>query len=137
MAFSYTAGSTADRDRVRLEIGDTDSSRALFSDAELDDLLVQESGVLAASARACEILSVRFARDYDFSADGSSFRKSSVAQMYATMAHRLRARARGTTVIMPRRKDGYSDDVNSDEATVTGTNTDFERGRFSTTTGRL
>ena len=37
MAFSYTEGSTADRDRVRLEIGDTDSDRVLFQDAELDD----------------------------------------------------------------------------------------------------
>ena len=39
MAFSYTEGSSADRDRVRLEIGDTDSGRALFQDAELDDFL--------------------------------------------------------------------------------------------------
>ena len=39
MAFSYTAGSTADRDRVRLEIGDVDSDRVLFQDAEIDDLI--------------------------------------------------------------------------------------------------
>ena len=42
MAFTYTAGSTADRDRVRLEIGDTDADRVLFQDAELDDFLAQE-----------------------------------------------------------------------------------------------
>ena len=30
MAFTYTAGSTAERDRVRLEIGDIDSDRAYF-----------------------------------------------------------------------------------------------------------
>ena len=35
MAFSYTAGSTADRDRVRLEIGDTDEERILFQDLSL------------------------------------------------------------------------------------------------------
>jgi hypothetical protein len=43
MAFSYTAGSTADRDRVRLEIGDTDEDRILFQDAELDDFLAKKA----------------------------------------------------------------------------------------------
>ena len=62
MAFSYTAGSTADRDRVRLEIGDTDEERVLFQDSELDDFLSQEGdNVMAASARACEVLAVKFA----------------------------------------------------------------------------
>ena len=74
MAFTYTKGSTANRDRVRLEIGDTDEDRALFEDAELDDLLVQEGSVLLAAAHACEALAVRFARDFDFTADGASFR---------------------------------------------------------------
>ena len=52
MAFSYTAGSTADRDRVRLEICDTDEERVLFQDSELDDFLSQEGdNVMGASSR--------------------------------------------------------------------------------------
>ena len=87
MAFSYTAGSTADRDRVRLEIGDTDSDRALFQDAEIDDFLAQEGdSVLKSSARACETLAVRFARDFTFSADGASFQKGQITQMYMAQA---------------------------------------------------
>ena len=121
MAFSYTQGSTADRDRVRLEIGDTDSSRALFQDAELDDFLTQEGdSVMGSAARACEVLAVRFARDYSFSADGGSFQKNQVTMVYQKLARRLRNRARGTTVIVPRRKDGYSVYTDSDE--VTGLN---------------
>jgi len=121
MAFSYTAGSTADRDRVRLEIGDTDEGRILFQDAELDDFLAQEgNSLLGASARACETLAVRFARDFTFSADGASFQKGSVTQMFMAQAKRLRRQARATTTVMPRRVDGYSVYTDSDE--VTGLN---------------
>ena len=121
MAFSYTAGSTADRDRVRLEIGDTDEDRILFQDAELDDFLAQEgNSLLGASARACETLAVKFARDFTFSADGASFQKGSVTQMFMAQAKRLRRQARATTTVMPRRVDGYSVYTDSDE--VTGLN---------------
>ena len=121
MAFSYTAGSTADRDRVRLEIGDTDEARILFQDAELDDFLAQEgNSLLGASARACETLAVKFARDFTFSADGASFQKGSVTQMFMAQAKRLRRQARATTTVMPRRVDGYSVYTDSDE--VTGLN---------------
>ena len=121
MAFSYTAGSTADRDRVRLEIGDTDEDRSLFQDAELDDFLSQEgNSILGASARACETLAVKFARDFTFSADGASFQKGSVTQMFMAQAKRLRRQARATTTVMPRRVDGYSVYTDSDE--VTGLN---------------
>ena len=121
MAFSYSAGSTAERDRVRLEIGDTDSERILFQDAELDDFLSQEgNNILGASARACETLAVRFARDFSFSADGANFQKANVTKVYAEQAKRLRRQARGTTTVMPRRVDGYSVYTDSDE--VTGLN---------------
>ena len=121
MAFTYTAGSTAERDRVRLEIVDTDEDRALFQDAELDDFLSQEgSSILGAAARACETLAVRFARDFSFSADGASFQKGNITQMFMAQAKRLRRQARGTAVVVPRRVDGYSVYTDSDE--VTGLN---------------
>ena len=121
MAFSYTAGSTDERDRVRLEIADTDEERALFQDAELDDFLTQEgNSIYGASARACETLAVRFARDFTFSADGASFQKGNVTQMFMNQAKRLRRQARATTIVMPRRVDGYSVYTDSDE--VTGLN---------------
>ena len=121
MAFSYTAGSTADRDRIRLEIGDTDEERILFQDAELDDFLSQEgNSILGTAARACETLAVRFARDFTFSADGASFQKGNITQMFMAQAKRLRRQARATTTVMPRRIDGYSVYTDSDE--VTGLN---------------
>ena len=130
MAFSYPAGSTADRDRVRLEIGDTDESRVLFQDAELDDFISQEgNSILGAAARACETLAGKFARDFTFSADGASFQKGNVTQMFMAQAKRLRRQARATTTVMPRRVDGYSVYTDSDE--VTGLNIlDSGTGQF-------
>ena len=135
MAFTYTAGATADRDRLRFELGDTVEARALFDDAELDDLLVQESdSVLGAAAHACEILAARFARDFSFMADGSRFEKGGAAGlsvMYANRAKALRQRAQGSSTEIPTRKDAYSDDISAEEATI-GTTVDWDRGRFET-----
>lgn len=137
MAFTYTPGSTTDLNRVRLALGDTDSARALFTDDELSDFLVQETSINGACAAACEALSVRFARDYTFSADGASFNKDTISQKYAQLAVRFRAKATGTQTVVPQRKDGYSDDIGSDEATIGMLGDDFDRGRFSTSNGRL
>lgn len=115
MAFSYTKGSTATRDRVRLNIGDTDENTALFDDAELDDIIVQETSENASTARCAEILALRFARQYDFSADGSSFDRSQMSERYDKLAKEYRAKSDGVTVTQIIRKDGYSDDIRSDE----------------------
>ena len=139
MAATYTAGSTADRDRLRLIIGDTPTAGgttfaadidALFQDEELDDLLVQEASVNLAGALALEILASRASGAFDFSADGASFKKGSVADRYMKRATQLRARGRGQKTLMPLRKDAYSDDVSGEEA-VTGVGAlDFNRGRW-------
>jgi hypothetical protein len=116
MAFTYTAGSTADRNRLRLLIGDTDATRKLFEDEELDDILTQEGDSINGSAAlACETLAIRFARDFDFTADGATFRKSKVSEQFEKMARKFRSRARGSTVVPARPTDGYSDDIDSDD----------------------
>ena len=93
----------------------------MFQDAELDDFLSQEgNSILGSAARACETLAVRFARDFSFSADGASFQKGNITQMFMAQAKRLRRQARGATVVVPRRVDGYSGYTDSDE--VTGLN---------------
>jgi len=116
MAFTYTEGSIADRDRLRLLIQDTRLGEAQFQDAELDDLLSQESdNVTGAGALALETLANRYARQFSFTADGHSFSKIEVVRELRTQARALRARARGTTVVMPQRVDGYSSTVASDE----------------------
>ncbi len=93
MAFTYSAGTTTDLNRVRLAIWDVVEATAYFTDEELDDFLLQESGISQAAAAACDALVARFSRDgFDFSADGSSFKKSQRVQHYRDLAITLRKR---------------------------------------------
>ncbi len=100
--------------KVRLEVGDTDSTAPLFTDEELQVYIdARGTNVLLASADACDALAVRYARAFDFETDGQKFSRSQMAKMYREMAGALRARGRGITSSEVTRKDGYSDDVDN------------------------
>ena len=140
MAATYTAGSTADRDRLRLLIGDfppaggttfASDEDAKFQDAELDDMVTQEGNVTLAGALAFEILAGRAADEFDFTADGATFRSGQKAANYMSRARQLRARGTTATIVMPQRKDGYSDDIPGDQAGLAGSST-FDRPDLST-----
>lgn len=82
------------RDEFRLLIGDTDSTSPLFNDTEADYLLNRRNGnVLAAAADACDALAVRFARDVDFTVDGTSVSRMRRSESYRALARAYRARA--------------------------------------------
>ncbi len=140
MAATYTAGGTAARDDVRLLIGDTPPGGlsefpadvdALYQDAELDRFLTLEGDVVnLAAALALETLARNSAGEFDFTADGATFKKGTKAASYAAQARLLRARGRGHAVLYPLRKDGYSDDVSSEEAVAGGGAKDWDRGRW-------
>lgn len=96
MTFTYSSTSIAtDLAKVRLEIEDTDSTDALFTDEEINWFLADEGSVLAAAARASEVAARKFARDFDWTADGDSVSRAGRAQHYATLAITLRSRAAG------------------------------------------
>ncbi len=123
MTFTYsgTASGTAltALHKTRLEIGDTDSTAALFTDEELDVYLdARSDSVLLAAADACDVLATRFARAYDFSTDGQSFSRSKMTEMYRQRAKDLRTRASGVVTVATTRVDGYSSTVKSDETSA-------------------
>lgn len=121
-------------DQFRLLIGDTDSTRQLFNDVEAQWFIDQRPGnVLLAAADACDSLATRFARDYDFSTDGQSFRRSSVAIRYETRARELRARAPGSglSTVSVTRVDGYSDDIAARDGAGQATRTGRVRAGYS------
>lgn len=65
MAFTYTAGGTTDRDRIRARIGDTDSSAAAnqrLEDEEIADLVTTEGSFRAAASAAARSLAAKFLR---------------------------------------------------------------------------
>jgi hypothetical protein len=128
---SFTYDPTTDLGQVRLEIGDTDSDSALFTDQEIGVKLAETSNVLLASAALLDLLATRFAREFDFSEDGQSFKKGSRSAAYAARAQALRNRANGVQTVVTQRADGYSDDLDTREATgLTGSSgrTRFDYG---------
>ncbi len=126
MHFTY-AKDSSDLSLLRVKVGDTDDSRQLFDDAEMNVFLTEESSVLLAAAAACDSLATRFARDYDFTADGASFKKGSVSAQYARRARVLRRQGNGTSSSPIIRQDGYSQSVKSNAATGNSGSSSFDR----------
>lgn len=120
MAFTYDGTLDTDLEKVRLEIGDTDSTDALFTDAEINvKLSLRANNIEATAADLCDILAVRFARQFDFETDGQKFARSQRSKMYKDMAAVLRARANGGITSVPTtRVDGYSSDVTSEDVST-------------------
>lgn len=116
---------TEQRDKVRLYIGDTDATRPLFNDTEIDLVIDDRDGnALLAAADACDILATRFAREHDFEWQGSTnargkFSRSQMSKQYADRAETLRKRAAQAvgagqiSTTATTRVDGFSDDLDS------------------------
>jgi hypothetical protein len=88
---------TTDLDKVRLEIGDTDSTAQLLADDEINYLITQERNLWSASARCCEVISRNFLRKADvrIGRGGTTLTYSVAAKQYAEMATAFRKRANG------------------------------------------
>jgi hypothetical protein len=123
--FSYAgtaaAAITTARDRVRLQLGDTDSSAVLLYDEELDVYLANRANnVLQASADCAEALAGKFARAYDFETDGQTFKRGQMFRYWSDLAAKLRSRAGGITTVDSTKVDGYSDDIAFQESSYAG-----------------
>lgn len=95
---------TSDRDKVRLTIGDTDSTDPILYDDEIDALLEQRSlvttsgttyNIPAAAADAAGAIAAKYARQFDFTTDGQGFQRAQRVGHYQALEATLRARAGG------------------------------------------
>ena len=125
--FTYAGTAAGDittaRDKIRLELGDTDSSAVLFYDDEIDvwlDTLGAASYLLAA-ADAADAAARKFARAFDFETDGQRFDRSQMSKMFRDLAKDLRTRAGGIVTVDVTKIDAYSDDITNQEVTGGGT----------------
>ena len=81
------AVTAADRELVRLRVGDSDPAELLLTDAEVDSLIEQteadgEYNLAQASADAARAIAAKFARGYNFATDGQSFNRSERVDHY-------------------------------------------------------
>jgi hypothetical protein len=67
MTFTYVGPATADRDKVRFLIQDTDSTRPHMTDEEIAWLLTEWADVYDAAANAAEVLAAKYAGKADYS----------------------------------------------------------------------
>lgn len=125
MAFTYSGTLATDLDKVRFYLQDTVSGSGPkpgdgnFTNAELTGLITAEGTWQRAVAAGFETLAAAWRRHPDFTADGLSLKRGSIADGYAKQAKEWRsdygtaarprtsaAGGRATTRI-----DGYSEDV--------------------------
>lgn len=99
----------SNRDRVRLHIGDTDSSDPILTDDEVDDFLAQRYvvdattggttyNVVAAAADCAGAIAAKYARDFNFAEDGQRFDRAQRVGHYMSLERSLRARQGGISV---------------------------------------
>jgi hypothetical protein len=70
MTWSYNTALTADKDKVRTFIGDTNTSEQLISDEEITFFLTQSDNIYGAAARACRAIAAKYARLTDTEVEG-------------------------------------------------------------------
>lgn len=98
MAFTYDASSPGNRDKLRLQIGDTSSTSYTFEDAELDIFLTLTSNdIYLAAARACRALAVNNAKKAIwYRTQGFWMDRRDVAKVLLKMAQDFEAAAKAT-----------------------------------------
>ncbi len=122
MAFTYDDTLGTDLSKVRLQVGDTDSTDALLTDAEVEFAISDEPSLVAAAARCAEMIAASFARDFDWEGDGTSVRKGGRAKHYLAMAKQLRAKAAGgLTTLQTVNADGWNANRGIDHSDVVET----------------
>lgn len=101
MSWSYDPTLTTDRDQVRFQIGDTDTADQLLSDEELDALLLLETSVDLAAARAADRLAIEFIRKADEVVDdlGQRVKYGNRAALFQKLATAARSRVSVTATV--------------------------------------
>lgn len=94
MVATYTTTNPSTRDKLRLKIGDTNTSHPIFEDAELDMILEEDSEVLLAAASACRIIAASASRQAVLlSMPGISISKISIPDKFLEMARQFESQA--------------------------------------------
>lgn len=97
-SFTYSGNpASSPRDEVRFLIGDTDATRPVLFDAEVDYLLASQPSALAAATEGARRAAARFASLADLSVDGLSIAYSQRRDAYTALAADLSARESAAT----------------------------------------
>lgn len=93
MAATYSTSLATDKDTVRLLIGDTNTTSAMFQDEEINAVLAIQTNVMLAAALMADSAAGKYSRSVSFSVEGLSIQNSQKAEGYRKLAESLRAQA--------------------------------------------
>lgn len=93
MTWTYDTSLATDLAKVRLYIGDINTSSQLYSDEEINAMITIHGSVLLTAAALCDSLAAKFSRSVSFSVEGLSISNSEKSDNYRKLAAILRARA--------------------------------------------
>ena len=116
--FTYSPGEDTDLARVRITIDDIHDDDKLFDDNEITLFLTIEGDVAGAAAMAAETMVARFARDFDFTSDDTTVKRSQRVKHWADLAARLRSVDSGLVSMQTYREDGWQGNRQIDHGAV-------------------
>lgn len=93
MTWTYSNALTANKDKVRLLIADTDTADQQLADEEINWVITQEPNVYAAASKCCSLLAAKYSRQADTEVGDLSVKKSQRATAYRALAKDLKAQA--------------------------------------------
>jgi hypothetical protein len=99
MAWTYDTELAAEKDKIRLLIGDTVQSRPLIQDEEINYLLTTHD-FYEAAAQACEVIA-RKLNEPEFHRGSWSEKRTDMINLYLDAAMAFRARVGGPVIIDP------------------------------------
>lgn len=120
MAYTYTPDFALQRDRVRVEIGDTafsPTNTLLLTDAEIAYAGTVEGDDLSVAARCCEFLEAKFSQKADMTEGKLAIKLSQRAAAYRTKAKQLRSLSAMTGAMPSIGGESISDKATNDQDT--------------------
>lgn len=90
MTATYDPNLSTPTDQIRLYLGDTDVTAALFSNEEIAAIYAIEKTTLGAASTLASSLAAKFARRVSTSLDGLSVQYSDMAKQFSALAQSLR-----------------------------------------------
>lgn len=98
MSWSYNSNLATDKDKVRLLVGDTDTTDQLLQDEEINYLLTETGNVLLAASRAAKAIAAKFSRQANKTVGDLRIDLSQKAEAYHKLADNLEQRAKSVSV---------------------------------------
>lgn len=129
MTWTYSDPSTYDRDKVRLLIGDTNTSDQQLSDEEIAFFLTEEGSVYRAAAAAARSLMAKYSRLVDKSVGDLSLSYSQRVTHYESLIRDLDRRSAGRTSV-PYFGGGTKSGMDAEKEDTDRPKPSFERGQF-------